>query len=75
MLDQTSAAPTWMFRLEDPVDYDFRRDRSVAAVAAGRGQEPFAAVYDGCREQEGRRLLYMPLFNFAGGDLGAWCGK
>jgi N-acyl-D-aspartate/D-glutamate deacylase len=71
LLHQIVGGADVMFRLEDPVDYDFRRDRSVAAVAAGRGQEPFAAVYDALLEQEGRRLLYMPLFNFAGGDLGA----
>jgi N-acyl-D-amino-acid deacylase len=71
LLHQIVGGADVMFRLEDPVDYDFRRDRSVAAVAAARGEEPFAVVYDALLELEGRRLLYMPLFNFAGGDLGA----
>jgi N-acyl-D-amino-acid deacylase len=60
-----------MFRLEDPVNYDFRRDRSVAAGAAAKGEDAFSAVYDALLEMEGRRLLYMPLFNFANGDLTA----
>jgi N-acyl-D-aspartate/D-glutamate deacylase len=71
LLHQIVAGADVMFRLEDPVDYDFRRDRSIAAVAGARGEEPFAAVYDALLEQQGRRLLYMPLFNFAGGDLSA----
>jgi N-acyl-D-aspartate/D-glutamate deacylase len=57
------------FRLEDPVDYDFRRSQSIGA-AAGDG-EAFGAVYDAMLELEGRRLLYLPLFNFANGNLNA----
>jgi N-acyl-D-amino-acid deacylase len=71
LLHQIVGGADVMFGLEDPVDYDFRRDRSVAAGATARGQDPVAAVYDALLEEEGRRLLYMPLFNFAGGDLGA----
>ena len=71
LLHQIIGGADVMFRLEDPVDYDFRRDRSVAALANAQGKEPFGAVYDAILELDGRRLLYMPLFNFAGGDLAA----
>jgi N-acyl-D-aspartate/D-glutamate deacylase len=71
LLHQIVGGADVMFVLDDPVDYDFNRDRSVAARASARGEEPFAAVYDALLELEGRRLLYAPLFNFAGGDLGA----
>jgi N-acyl-D-aspartate/D-glutamate deacylase len=54
-----------MFRLGDPVDYELDADWSIASQAKEAGAEPIDVVYDALCEDEGRQLLYMPLFNFA----------
>jgi N-acyl-D-amino-acid deacylase len=59
-----------MFRLDDPVDYDIVTERSLAARAASAGTDAAGLVYDTLLEEDGHRLLYSPLFNFARGDLG-----
>lgn len=60
-----------LFEMADPVDYQVDRSWSVAAQAARAGEDPAAATYDLMLRDEGRQLLYLPLFNFASGDLGA----
>jgi N-acyl-D-amino-acid deacylase len=60
-----------MFRLDDPVDYDIRPDTSIAAGAARAGADAAGSVYDALLEDGGHRLIYTPLFNFAGRDLSA----
>jgi N-acyl-D-aspartate/D-glutamate deacylase len=60
-----------MFRLADPVDYDIRPDYSLAADAARAGVDVSGLVYDALLEEGGHRLLYLPLFNFVNGNLGA----
>ena len=59
-----------MFRVSDPVDYEPSADRSVAAEAARAGVSPAEYMLDLLREDAGHRLLYMPLINYARGDLG-----
>jgi N-acyl-D-aspartate/D-glutamate deacylase len=49
-----------VFKLDDPVDYELD-----AACALGSAE----AVYDALLELDGRRLLYLPLFNFARRDF------
>lgn len=58
-----------MFRITDPVDYEPAADRSVAAEAARAGLPPAEYVLDVLREEGGHRLLYMPLINYARGNL------
>jgi N-acyl-D-amino-acid deacylase len=58
-----------MFRMSDPVDYEPAAAASLAAEAAGRGQDPAAYAYEVLLEDRGRRLLYMPLVNYARGSL------
>lgn len=58
-----------MFRVSDPVDYEPTADRSVAAEAAKAGVSPAEYMLDLLREEEGHRLLYMPLINYARGSL------
>jgi N-acyl-D-amino-acid deacylase len=60
-----------MFRLDDPVDYDIRPDASLSAIATRVGTDTTALVYDTLMEDGGHRLLYLPLFNFVEGNLGA----
>jgi N-acyl-D-aspartate/D-glutamate deacylase len=60
---------TRMFRMTDPVDYEPHESQSLAAEAARAGNDPAAFVYDTLMEEGGRRLLYMPLINYARGNL------
>ncbi|MCS6986114.1 MAG: amidohydrolase family protein [Sphingomonadaceae bacterium] len=58
-----------MFRMGEVVDYEPRPETSLAAEAARLGRDPAAHALEVLLEDEGRRLLYMPLVNFARGDL------
>ncbi|WP_066778864.1 N-acyl-D-amino-acid deacylase family protein [Sphingomonas sp. CCH5-D11] len=58
-----------MFRMTDPVDYEPHESQSIAAEAVRAGIDPAAYVYDALMEEGGRRLLYMPLINYARGNL------
>lgn len=58
-----------MFRVSDPVDYEPSADRSVAGEAERAGLPPAEYMLDLLREEDGRRLLYMPLINYARGSL------
>lgn len=58
-----------MFRMTDPVDYEPEASASLGAEAQRLGREPAEYVYDVLLEEGGRRLLYMPLINYARGDL------
>lgn len=60
---------TRMFRMTDPVDYEPDERHSLGAEAARAGIDPAAHVYDTLMEEGGRRLLYMPLINYARGNL------
>lgn len=58
-----------VFKLDDPVDYQLDPADSLGARAARQGADPASVVYDALLELDGRRLLYLPLFNFAKRDL------
>jgi N-acyl-D-aspartate/D-glutamate deacylase len=63
-----------MFRMTDPVDYEPTADASLAAEAARAGRPAAEHVYDVFLENGGRRLIYMPLINYADGNLAATHG-
>lgn len=58
-----------IFEMTDPVDYRLAADRSIGARAAAQGVDAAGVVYDLLLEHDGRQLLYLPLFNFAMGDM------
>jgi N-acyl-D-aspartate/D-glutamate deacylase len=58
-----------MFRMTDPVDYEPTPATSIAAEAKRTNKTPAEHCYDVMLEAEGRRILYMPLINYARGDL------
>jgi N-acyl-D-amino-acid deacylase len=60
---------TRMFRMSDPVDYEPDASQSIGAQAERAGVEVAAFTYDVMMEEGGRRLLYMPLINYARGNL------
>lgn len=58
-----------MFRLRDPIDYQPEVGDSLLAEAQRADRDPAAHVYDVMLEDDGRTLIYMPLINYARGDL------
>ena len=60
-----------MFRMTDPVDYEPHESQSIAAEAARAGRDVAEYTYETLMEEGGRRLLYMPLINYADGNLDA----
>jgi N-acyl-D-aspartate/D-glutamate deacylase len=60
-----------IFPMTDPVDYEPGPDSSIAAIAARQGLTPAEVAYDYLLRDNGKQLLYMPLFNYVSGNLDA----
>lgn len=60
---------TALFPLTDPVNYEPAPENSVAGIAQREGRSPAAVAYDLLLQNNGAQLLYMPLFNYVGGNL------
>jgi N-acyl-D-aspartate/D-glutamate deacylase len=60
-----------MFPLGDPPDYEPSPDKSIAAQAVREGRTPAEVGYDLMLERDGRGILYLPVTNFAAGNLDA----
>ncbi len=58
-----------MYPLADPPDYEPTPADSVAGRAAAAGVRPDELLYDLLLDDNGSRLLYIPLMNYARGDL------
>jgi N-acyl-D-amino-acid deacylase len=57
------------FVLGDPPDYEPGPERSLAGLAAARGVSPLEVAYDEMAREGGTGLLYLPILNYATGDL------
>lgn len=58
-----------MYPLSDPPDYEPTPESSVAGRAAASGRAPAEVMFDLLLDDDGRRLLYVPLMNYARGSL------
>lgn len=57
-----------IYDLGDPPDYEPTPDRSVAAIAAARGDDPLATLYDLMLQADAGAMLMLPFFNYADGN-------
>ncbi|GAB7143172.1 N-acyl-D-amino-acid deacylase family protein [Mycobacterium riyadhense] len=57
-----------LYALGDPPDYEPTPDRTVAAIARARGEDPLATLYDLMLESNATAMLMLPLFNYADGN-------
>ncbi len=59
---------TMIYAIGSPPDYEPTADRTVAAIAAARGEDPLATAYDLMLEDGGRAFLMFPTFNYTYGN-------
>jgi N-acyl-D-aspartate/D-glutamate deacylase len=59
----------YMFRFGNPPNYRPDKADSIAAIAAREGRTPPEVAYDILIENDGANFIYMPLGNYAYGDL------
>jgi len=57
------------FVLGDPPQYEPGPERSLSAIAAATGRSPMEVAYDALLAGDGTGLLYLPILNYAGGNL------
>src|SRR4030088_760943 len=60
-----------MYLLGDPPDYEQPPENALGAQARRRGCQPEALAYDAMLGDDGRGTLYVPLLNYADGNLDA----
>jgi N-acyl-D-aspartate/D-glutamate deacylase len=58
-----------MYLLGDPPDYEPKAESSIAAQAAREGRSPEEVAYDLLIERDGKGILYLPVTNYAAGNL------
>ena len=60
-----------MFRLGEHPNYEPPREESLFAESMRTGKGPLEVIYDALLENDGKELLYFPVYNYAGFDLDA----
>ncbi len=70
---RTQRVERWdaMFPLGDPPNYEPAPEHSIAAHAVREGRCPDEVAYDLLMDRDGKGILYLPVTNYAGGNLDA----
>jgi N-acyl-D-aspartate/D-glutamate deacylase len=58
-----------LFRLGEKPNYEPSPTESFGAAAMSRGEPVLGLIYDAMLEQDGRALLYFPVYNYTGMNL------
>jgi N-acyl-D-aspartate/D-glutamate deacylase len=71
--DQMLFRPNYdkMYLLGDPPDYEQSPEDALGPRARRQGKTPEELAYDAMLDNDGRGMLYVPLFNYADGNLDA----
>jgi N-acyl-D-aspartate/D-glutamate deacylase len=69
LLQQIGMASFRFFRLGRTPDYEPHLRSSLGAEALRTGASPLALIYDALLEDDGKQLLYFPIYNYAAGSL------
>ncbi|MGB0919892.1 MAG: N-acyl-D-amino-acid deacylase family protein [Alphaproteobacteria bacterium] len=69
LLDELIKTYAKMFELGTPANYEPAPEDSLEARAKREGRTPQEVAYDLLLEDEGKKLLYFPLFNYGSGNL------
>ena len=69
LLAQIDVLSGRMFPMEGKVDYEPAPEKSFLAIAQKAGRRPLEAIYDYLVSGDGDKLIYFPVFNYAGGSL------
>jgi N-acyl-D-aspartate/D-glutamate deacylase len=57
------------YSLGVPPEYEPGPERSLAGIADASGRTPISVAYDAMLQDRGEGLLYLPILNYASGDL------
>lgn len=60
---------TKMFRLGTEPDYEPTPEDSAAAIAEARGVSPREVIYEWLMEDDGKGIIYFPIFNYANTNM------
>lgn len=69
LLAQIELVAQRTYRMTDPVDYEPPLSQSLAAQAKRDGVSVLSVIYDALLEEDGKILLYFPIYNYLGGNL------
>ena len=69
LLMVVAAGWTMQFQMDDDFDYEPQADASIAARAAAAGKSPDEYAYDLLSEADGTGFIYLPILNYADGNL------
>jgi N-acyl-D-amino-acid deacylase len=60
-----------LFLLGDPPDYEPGPEKSIAALAAKAGKDPYEVLYDRMLERDGKALFLFTILSYSDGDFEA----